>query len=153
MAAAVSRRVDAADAAPAPAASGALAGGTGPSDSPSGSDRYDRRGALGQGSSATVWRAYDRKERKDVAIKEFEDWEGCTTQYNREISTLKALNAADTAGNHVLRMLDAFVPNNNKPCIVMEVRARARGAAGGGSESAPAGRARARAERAGRAAA
>ena len=112
------RRGSAADAAPAESA--AIAGGLCRSSSLCGSDRYQFCNALGRGSSATVWRAYDKNEKRDVAIKEFADWEGCASQYDREIATLKALNAANAQGNHVLRFLDAFVRENDKPCIVME---------------------------------
>ena len=86
------------------------------------SERYEFLNILGKGSSAKVWKAFDRQEKREVAIKEFESWEGSGSQYNREVSTLKALNASDKQGDYVLRMFDTCVrADSGKSCIVMEV--------------------------------
>lgn len=86
------------------------------------SERYEFLNILGKGSSAKVWKAFDRQEKREVAIKEFESWEGSGSQYNREVSTLKALNASDKQGDYVLRMFDTCVrADSGNSCIVMEV--------------------------------
>ena len=97
-----------------------------------GADRYEFQTVLGAGSSASVWKAFDKKDTRDVAIKEFSDWEGGVSQFEREVSTLKALNKLDMEGEYILRMLDSFVNHNGRSCIVMEVSMKER-------ESAPEG--------------
>jgi serine/threonine protein kinase len=85
------------------------------------SHRYDFQNELGEGSSAKVWKVFDRQTNKHVAIKEFGQFEGSKIQCEREVSTLKLLNACDTQGENMVRMLDTFVHDiNGKSCIVME---------------------------------
>ena len=41
------------------------------------------------------------------------------SQFNREVRILEELNASDTQGKHVVRLLGTFV-HDSKSCIVME---------------------------------
>ena len=84
-----------------------------------GCGRYDFKTIIGEGASAKVWHAFDTVAQRDVAIKEFESWEGSMSQFNREVRILEELNASDTQGKHVVRLLGTFV-HDSKSCIVME---------------------------------
>jgi serine/threonine protein kinase len=84
--------------------------------------RYELKSVLGEGATAKVWRAIDKKLAKPVAIKEFGSWEGSEQQHHREVRCLQLLNKSDAAGEYVLRMFDTFNNDMGRPCIVMEVR-------------------------------
>ena len=90
-----------------------------PREMDAGCGRYDFKTIIGEGASAKVWRAFDTVAQRDVAIKEFESWEGSMSQFNREVRILEELNASDTEGKHVVRLLGTFV-HDSKSCIVME---------------------------------
>jgi serine/threonine protein kinase len=83
--------------------------------------RYSFDKIIGKGSSATVWKAFDKKEGTTVAVKEFECWDGSRSQFHREVEILKTLNAADEQGQYTVRLLDEFRNSNGRPCIVMNV--------------------------------
>lgn len=83
--------------------------------------RYIFDKIIGKGSSAKVWRAFDEKERRAVAIKEFELWDGSSSQFHREVEILRTLNASDEPGEYTVRLLDSFKNSNGKSCIVMDV--------------------------------
>ena len=69
-----------------------------PRELEAGSGRYDFKTIIGEGASAKVWHAFDTVAQRDVAIKEFESWEGSMSQFNREVRILEEL-AADRHRN------------------------------------------------------
>ena len=77
--------------------------------------RYEPGPLLGQGHTATVWRAYDRRLRREVAIKVFR--EGDPVAINDILAEARA--ASDIVSEYVVRVHD--VHDSGTPCIVMEL--------------------------------
>lgn len=79
------------------------------------STRYELGSRLDSGATASVWRAYDRKLRRNVAIKVFDARSSPAVD---EILA-EARAACEVTGDHVVRVLD--VHEAEPPYIVMEL--------------------------------
>lgn len=77
--------------------------------------RYEPGPLLGQGHTATVWRAYDRKLRREVAIKVFREGDPAAI----DDSLAEARAASDIISDYVVRVHD--VHESGTPYIVMEL--------------------------------
>ncbi|HEX4416511.1 MAG TPA: serine/threonine-protein kinase [Kofleriaceae bacterium] len=79
------------------------------------STRYELGVELDAGATATVWRAYDRKLRRDVAIKVFDP--GSSPALDAILGEARA--ACEVISEHVVRVLD--VHDAEPPYLVMEL--------------------------------
>jgi serine/threonine protein kinase len=77
--------------------------------------RYELATRLGAGATATVWQAYDRKLRRNVAIKVFDA--GAALALDEILAEARA--AAEVTSDHVVRVLD--VHDGDSPYLVMEL--------------------------------
>jgi hypothetical protein len=76
--------------------------------------RYEPGVRLDAGATASVWRAYDRKLRRNVAIKVFDAGAPAIEEILAE-----ARAACEVTSEHVVRVFD--VHDGESPCIVMEL--------------------------------
>jgi serine/threonine protein kinase/TolA-binding protein len=82
------------------------------------SARYELGQKLDAGATATVWRAYDRKLRRDVAIKVFAP--GSSPALDEILGEARA--ACEVISEHVVRVLDVHdVHDREPPYLVMEL--------------------------------
>jgi serine/threonine protein kinase len=79
------------------------------------STRYELGSRLDAGATASVWRAYDRKLRRNVAIKVFDA--GSSLAVDEILAEARA--ACEVTSDHVVRVLD--VHDAEPPYLVMEL--------------------------------
>ena len=80
-----------------------------------GAARYELGVRLDSGATASVWRAYDRKLRRNVAIKVFDD----AASHAVDEILAEARAVSEVKSEHVVRVLD--VHDQETPYIVMEL--------------------------------
>ncbi|MEO8845309.1 MAG: protein kinase [Kofleriaceae bacterium] len=86
-----------------------------PSLGTSGNDRYELTLRLASGTTASVWRAHDRKLGRNVAVKVFH----ASSDADTSLELMEARAACDVISDYVVRVLD--VHDGVRPYIVMEL--------------------------------
>ena len=89
--------------------------------------RYIVSGKLGWGNFSEVWKCWDRKRKRDVAVKVQKSDAGTTEQAHDEIKLLHSAqegDASDPARALVVRLLDEFSltgPQGSHVCLALEL--------------------------------
>ena len=89
--------------------------------------RYIVGGKLGWGNFSEVWKCWDRKRKRDVAVKVQKSDAGTTEQAHDEIKLLRSGqegDASDPARALVVRLLDEFTlrgPQGSHVCLALEL--------------------------------
>ena len=86
-----------------------------PSLGTTGNDRYELTLRLASGTTASVWRAHDRKLGRNVAVKVFH----ASSDEDTSLELMEARAACDVISDYVVRVLD--VHDGVRPYIVMEL--------------------------------
>ena len=81
--------------------------------------RYVLDGRLGTGATATVWKAWDTRLERSVALKLFQSDLPRFGSLRQVL--LEARATSDVVSDHVIRIQDVAEENNDKPFIVMEL--------------------------------
>lgn len=81
--------------------------------------RYELRARISRGGMGAVWRAYDRRLRREVAVKVLHTWiaedEDLARRFDREARLLAPLE-----NEHIVRLYD-YGDNDETPFLVMEL--------------------------------
>ena len=81
--------------------------------------RYELRARISKGGMGTVWRAYDRRLRRDVAVKLLHPWIAEDAELRRRFAR-EARVLAPLEHEHIVRLYD-YGEDGETPFLVMEL--------------------------------